>query len=198
MHNVTLTPGLLNPAAEHAFLHGACAALALALHEATGWPLVAITDAHNVHSGRVGGGSCLHYGVRRPIDGAFIDVLGAHTDAEITDQYGADADDGHAAIGITTVADVTDWYVEAQGEPVPIDLARTFTTEVLARLQPTRATCRHCQSTIRQLDIDTLDGVGPDADGRNPRPGDWAEEITGIDCPGTDDRRHTPIRKDTA
>jgi hypothetical protein len=43
-----LTPGLLDGTAQHAFTTGACSALAIALHDATGWPIVAITDHHNV------------------------------------------------------------------------------------------------------------------------------------------------------
>lgn len=42
-----LTPGVIDGAAEHAFSYGACAALAYALHEATGWPIIGITDSHN-------------------------------------------------------------------------------------------------------------------------------------------------------
>lgn len=137
MHTYTLTPGVLDGAAEGAFMGGACGALALVLHEATGWPLVALTDAHNVYGDHVGGGSCLHYGVRRPADGAFIDVLGAHTDEDILSEHGDEADDGEAGIGLTTAADVRDWYVEAQGEPVPLEVARTFVPAVLARAEQT-------------------------------------------------------------
>jgi hypothetical protein len=134
MRKFNLTAGVLDPSAEGAFMSGACGALALALHEVTRWPLVALTDAHNVDDGRVGGGSCLHYGVRRPTDGAFIDVRGAHSDDDILAEFGDEADDGEALIGLTTEADVRDWYVEAQGEPVPLELARTFVDPVLERL----------------------------------------------------------------
>lgn len=56
----------------------------------------------------------------------------------------------------------------------------------------TTTTCRHCETSICQLDGDAITGMGPDADGRDPQPGDWACLITGIDCPGSDDRRHRP------
>lgn len=133
MHPYDLTPGVLDPSAEGAFMGGACGALALVLADATGWPLVALTDAHNVHDGRVGGGSCLHYGARRPGDGAFVDVRGAHTDDDILEEFGDDADDGEAAIGLTSEVDVREWYVHAQGEPVPLTVARTFVDAVLER-----------------------------------------------------------------
>jgi hypothetical protein len=57
---------------------------------------------------------------------------------------------------------------------------------------PTRAFCRHCEAWIRRLDADSLAGVGPDADGREAEPGDWADLATGIDCPGSDNRAHEP------
>lgn len=56
----------------------------------------------------------------------------------------------------------------------------------------TRAFCRHCDGWIRKLDEDSIAGVGPDADGRQPVIGDWTESATGIDCPGADDRVHQP------
>lgn len=34
-----LTPGVLDGHALRAFTHGACGALAIALHDATGWPI---------------------------------------------------------------------------------------------------------------------------------------------------------------
>ena len=43
-----LTPGKLDGWAERAFTYGACAALAIAIHDAKGWALVKMTDSHNV------------------------------------------------------------------------------------------------------------------------------------------------------
>lgn len=54
-------------------------------------------------------------------------------------------------------------------------------------------TCRHCEASIRLLAAEDIAGMGADADGRDPQPGDWADLVTGIDCPGTDDRRHEPV-----
>jgi len=126
------TPGKLDPIAERAFLVGACGALAIAMHDTLGWPIIAVTDAHNVENGQAGGGSALHWAVRRP-DGMIVDVLGPHTDEELIEEYEAEADDGEAAIGVSTREDVVEWYVECQGEPVPIELARTFVDAVLER-----------------------------------------------------------------
>lgn len=127
-----LTPGILDGYALHAFKYGACGALAIAIHDATGWPIVAITDAHNVHDGKAGGGSAMHWTVRRP-DGMLVDVDGAHSPEELVEEYGPEADDEEAAAGLSTRADAEEWYVEAQGEPIPIALAATFVDAVIEK-----------------------------------------------------------------
>lgn len=128
-----LTPGVLDGFALRAFKYGACGALALALHDATGWPVVAITDNHNVvEDGTAGGGSALHWTVRRP-DGMLIDVDGAHTPESLVAEYEGEADNGEAAAGMSTREDVVEWYVESQGEPIPVSLAATFVDVVLAK-----------------------------------------------------------------
>lgn len=130
-----LTPGVLDGAARHAFSQGACGALAIALHDATGWKVVAVTDSHNVHDGRAGGGSAMHWAVMRP-DGMLVDVDGPHDPDTLTEGYHGEADDGEAAWGISSRADVEEWYVEAQGEPIPVSLAATFVEAVLTLPDP--------------------------------------------------------------
>ena len=127
-----LTPGVLDGAARHTFKYGACGALAIALHQATGWPIVAITDHHNVENGQVGGGSALHWAVRRP-DGRLIDIDGPHNEEDLVNEYHGEADDGQAAAGQSSLEDVTEWYIECQGEPVPVSLAATFVDSVLSQ-----------------------------------------------------------------
>jgi hypothetical protein len=127
-----LTPGVLDEYARRVFKYGACGALAIAMHDATGWPIVAITDAHNVYDGRAGGGSALHWAVRRP-DGKLIDIDGAHEAEALVEEYSPEADDGAAAAGISSRADAAEWYVESQGEPVPVPLALTFVSAVIER-----------------------------------------------------------------
>jgi len=147
-----LTPGVLDGCALHAFKLGACGALAIAMHDELGWPIYAVTDHHNVfENGRAGGGSALHWVVRRP-DGMLIDVDGAHTAESLIEEYRWDADDGEAALGLSTRADAVEWYVECQGEPIPISLAKTFVDAVVAK--------------AAQSEPD-----GPDADGSDPIPG---------------------------
>jgi hypothetical protein len=127
-----LTPGVLDGYALRAFKYGACGALALALHDARGWPLIAVTDAHNVHDGHAGGGSSMHYMVRHP-NGKLLDVDGFHDDSDIIEDYEGEADNGEAAIGIAHRMDVREWYVEAQGEPIPVTLAASFVDAVVER-----------------------------------------------------------------
>lgn len=126
-----LTPGVLDGYALHAFKVGACGALAIALHEEMGWPIYAVTDAHNVEDGVAGGGSALHWVVKRP-DGLFIDVDGAHTRDALVAEYDGEADEGGCAIGKSTRADCWEWYGEAQGEPIPVAFAKSFVDAVVA------------------------------------------------------------------
>jgi hypothetical protein len=129
-----LTPGVIDGAAEHAFSTGACAALAYVMNEATGWKIIGITDSHNVHDGKLGGGSSMHWGVMRP-DGKFVDIDGVHEMDDVVEKYMYDADDEEAAWGIGTKADIQEWYVDSQGAPISFQLARTFVDPVLERIR---------------------------------------------------------------
>lgn len=120
----TLTPGRVTPAAVEAFTRGACAGLALAVHDATGWPIIEVGHCD---------GLPLHFMVRHP-DGRLFDIRGAHTDDEVRDEWEFDADDGHATLAEATRAGVLDCYRVDCGEPVPMDLVRTFVPAVLNAL----------------------------------------------------------------
>lgn len=130
----TLTPGIIDGSALHAFKYGACGALAIALHDAKGWPIVAITDAHNVDDGEAGGGSALHWTVRHP-SGKLLDIDGLHDAEDLVSEYSADADEGEAAAGRSSREDCWEWYGEAQGSPVSIELAATFIEPLLNRIR---------------------------------------------------------------
>lgn len=125
-----LTPGVLNPVAENAFLYGGCAALAIAIHDETGWPICMVTDSHNVLDGEAGGGSALHWVVRRP-DGRYLDVLGSHSVEELIEEYEGAADDGEAAIGVSSREDALEWQQEGSGGAFSVELARSFVKAVL-------------------------------------------------------------------
>lgn len=119
-----LTPGTITPAAVEAFSHAACAGLAVALHDATAWPLIEVGHCD---------GLPLHFMVRRP-DGRLVDVRGAHTDTDIRDEYEYDADDGVVTLTAAARQDVLDCYMTDCGEPVPMDLVHTFAPAVLDAL----------------------------------------------------------------
>lgn len=128
-----LTPGVIDGYAKRAFTYGACGGLAIVIHEATGWPIVAITDSHNVLEGRAGGGSALHWGVQHP-SGKFLDIDGLHELDDIVENYEGEADDGEAAWGISNREDAREWYVLAQGEPIPLELIKSFVDPLLNEL----------------------------------------------------------------
>jgi hypothetical protein len=134
MENSNLSPGIIDGSALYVFKHGGCDALAIALHDATNWPIVAITDANNVFAdGTAGGGSAMHWNVRHP-SGKLLDIDGLHDVGELVDEYMDDADDGKAAAGISTRADAMEWYEEA-GEKVPLKIAATFVEPLLASIR---------------------------------------------------------------
>ncbi len=128
-----LTPGVIDGYAKRAFSYGACGGLAIALHDATGWPIVAITDAHNVYDGKAGGGSAMHWTVQHP-SGKLLDIDGLHEPEALVEEYEGEADDGDAAYGISTREDAAEWYVEAQGEPIPLTLIESFVDSIIAQL----------------------------------------------------------------
>lgn len=147
-----LTPGRLDGAAAHAFSYGACAGLAIALHDATGWPLVKVTDADSVFlpgtytpvkdaaveqrartDNQAGSAGGLHWLVAHP-SGRLVDVDGFHDPVSVVERYDDDTDEGVAAVGVATRADAVDEYVEAKGQPVPLDVCATFVPAVLDRL----------------------------------------------------------------
>lgn len=71
------------------FDYGYCNALALALHERTGWPIVGLHARKDPHA--------FHYLVRRP-DGMLVDAHGARTQAEVLKQWGDGAPEGYYSV----------------------------------------------------------------------------------------------------
>lgn len=117
-----LTPGIITPAAVEAFTRGACAGLAVAVHDHTGWPIVEVGHCD---------GLPLHFMVRHP-DGRLVDIRGAHTDQSVCDEWEYDADDGVVTLTRAARAAVVDCYRVDCGEPVPMDLVRSFVPPVVA------------------------------------------------------------------
>jgi len=139
MTGSSLTPGQIDARARTIFRYGGCSALAIALHDATRWPILAVTDSHNVDEGRTGGGSALHWGVRHP-SGMFLDIEGLHRDEDLIEEYEGEADDGEAAVGIAARADAMEWYGNGTvSSTISLALAGTFVAplfEIVASDKP--------------------------------------------------------------
>jgi hypothetical protein len=116
-----LIPGVIMPEAVAAFECDACAGLALAVHDETGWPLIEVGHCD---------GLPLRVMVRRP-DGRLLDIRGTHADADVADEFEFDADDGVVTFTETTRDAVWACYRDDCGEPVPMEIARTFVAEAL-------------------------------------------------------------------
>lgn len=122
-----LTPGTITPTAVEAFTRGACAGLAVALHDVTGWPIVEVGHCD---------GLPLHFMVRHP-GSWLLDIRGLHTADAVRDEWEFDADNGAATLTEVTRAAAWDCYLVDCGEPVPMDLVRTFVPAVIALIDRT-------------------------------------------------------------
>lgn len=117
-----ITNGVINEQAIRAFKYGACAGLAIALHDATGWPLIQVGYCDELP---------LHFMVRHP-DGQLLDIQGAHTDDDVLIEYDFIADGTGAVLAEVTRAAAWACYRDDCGVPVPLDVASTFVPTVLA------------------------------------------------------------------
>lgn len=116
-----LTPGMITPAAIEAFTRGACAGLAIALHDATGWPIIEVGHCDKLP---------LHFMVRCS-NGLLLDIRGLHSDEAVRAEWEFDAD-GDVSLTEATRADVANCYRVDCGEPIPMDLVRTFVPAVIS------------------------------------------------------------------
>ncbi|TFI30152.1 hypothetical protein [Streptomyces sp. 4R-3d] len=103
------------------YKYGGCGSLALAIHEATGWPIVAAVADDGLE---------LHYAATRP-DGRLVDITGAHTEDDMLLEY-----EFHADGGAVTLVDVTPDHVRTTsqwyGNPINMGAARRLVPAVLA------------------------------------------------------------------
>jgi hypothetical protein len=129
-----LSPGRLNGIAERLFHEGACSALAIALNDATGWPIVAVTETDNINGGRIGMGSAMHWFVERP-DGRLIDVLGAHTREEALEEFPADYEDEETGLAYARREDALEQYEASAAALIPLRTAALFVGAVLERAE---------------------------------------------------------------
>lgn len=114
-------PGIIDQHAVQAFKYGACGGLAIAVHDITEWPLIAVGACDGLD---------MHYMVRTPA-GLLLDIEGLHADSDVTAEYEFDADDGIVTLTQTTREKVWFWYHGEEGEPIPMDVVRTIADAVL-------------------------------------------------------------------
>ena len=95
-----LRPGVFDDDAQEACLWGQCHALALALHESSGWPLVAVYEDDDI----------IHVAVKIP-DGRLLDAGGYHNAYEIAEYYDRTLDDISEVTQaeVEALADSNDW-----------------------------------------------------------------------------------------
>lgn len=96
-HWVELELRVINSNAISWFAHGNCAALALALHDVTGWPLLIATSNADPN---LLADTWMHVVVQRP-DGLYLDIQGAHSYAQVTEYWLPYATGEHADGDIT-------------------------------------------------------------------------------------------------
>ena len=96
-HWVELELRVIDSEAISWFAHGNCAALALAVHDLTGWPLV--IAARNANPDLLTD-TWMHVLVQRP-DGRYLDIQGAHTPEDIESYWRRYADGKHFDGAIT-------------------------------------------------------------------------------------------------
>lgn len=111
-----LRPGVLDEVAIACFSQGQCHALALAVSERTGWPLVALCDLDD--------GSVVHLGVRTP-EGRILDAAGAHDPEAHCEAWDAEPREVSAAQALALAEEGT-WR-----EPA-LEAASSFVDAVLA------------------------------------------------------------------
>lgn len=102
-NKVECVPGVIDDAAIEAFSYGHCHVLALALHEATGWPLVAIWYDDAPREDDIPD----HVAVRNPSNGKLVDVSGAYYDSQSPDYSGYGA--GIAEVELIDDEVIYDW-----------------------------------------------------------------------------------------
>lgn len=83
--HVEVCPGVIDHAALHAYTRGQCGALARALHQHTGWPMIFALYLDRL------GREQVHVLVERP-DGCLVDITGAHPPDEVRSRLAPEAE----------------------------------------------------------------------------------------------------------
>lgn len=132
-----VTVGVVDDQARLAFLNGQCHALALAISERTGWPLVAVAASECVYDEDCGeddsDGGCgcqyEHIGVRSP-DGEIVDIRGWHTDEDWIEGSSDPADNEVSDLPGDRIEMIV--FDDDSWRPPDMPVARAFVDAVLA------------------------------------------------------------------
>lgn len=124
---VTCSHGVIDDAALEAFHYGYCHVLALELHKATGWPLIAIWYHGNTHDDDF---VPEHVAVKHP-EGWIVDIYGA---------YDFDSDPGDFIISDHRLidSDTIDEYIDSGYKPLTEEatsLAASLVPEILIEVE---------------------------------------------------------------
>ena len=112
---------MIDAAAVRAFTGGQCHALAMALAERTGWPVIAALDDD---------GDSNHFFVTTP-DGRALDITGCHDMDEFCDEWGGWAEAADAD-------EVEDAWINGNMREPDLTAARAYVSEVLRYVDGTR------------------------------------------------------------
>jgi hypothetical protein len=140
----------ITPEVNYRYMAQSCRALAIAIHDQTGWPLVVVTDSWNVHSstggplseeeragGVIGLGSvapqAFHALVEHP-SGELIDIQGGNDPIGLVEAYDGAATDNQAALGYVTREDLLQEHGESSAGNDDVSAARAYVASVLLLL----------------------------------------------------------------
>lgn len=136
-----LTPGVLDDAAREAFTEGQCHAFAQAMHERTGWPLVAALDEDccydadmdcadiRLPSGDIVCTCQFNHVLTETPDGQLLDINGLHTEEDLDDELSYGEQQWVRGPDVTAIIDRLIQRGEMREAALP--LARTFIDPVL-------------------------------------------------------------------
>lgn len=130
---LVITPGLLDEVAMEVYKNGQCLALALALHDQTGWPLILLVQGKKRSLQKVSMDDLIHALVRAP-DGVYVDIYGDN-EPEILEEEATDLRGPHTWLEITSRREIENWLVAHPAYAAGLDqaMAQTFVEIVLAK-----------------------------------------------------------------
>jgi hypothetical protein len=130
---LTIEPGLLDEVALEAYKNGQCLALALAIHDQTGWPLMLLVQGKKQSLQKVKMDDFIHALVRAP-DGSYVDIYG-NNDPEALEEEATDLHGRHTWLEIIERSEVDAWLIAHPAYATGLDeaMAQTFVEIVLTR-----------------------------------------------------------------